>query len=418
MNPLKIKSSIQNIMKIYLEIDSFSSLDYYRIFKTKTREDIISQTIDGLILTANFLFKNEISKIQKIKQIVSNFKIPIMINPNTNSYYQFETNTCFIDNDIKERFQKYYNLNSFIYSTTNDEILDNIERIINFQKDFFKIEETIESGTLLDFLDEVDRTKVIKIDHHLITPFLYSGINFSSNNLNEYIRLSSNFQNEDNQLFLFLYFDETMYSRIESIINNWSDYFSSIILWNNSYNEYYNSKVQLTEFKDFLDKILEFKDKLIFSYPGLLGLHYLREYFSGFIIKKQLYPGDQKTPPTQSQILTPSTQIKFGRKSRTFYNPNNHCLNTKLDIENPVTLEDLRHTYNCECFVCENKILNDRRFFDTNIVKLIDNTRNKFYHNLFCILKDILILQSGNNMQINQILNNIEKINNWREVFV
>lgn len=405
-------------MKIYLEIDSFSSLDYYRIFKTKIREDSISQVIDGLILTANFLFKNEIEKIQKIKQIVSNFNIPIILNPNTNSYYQFETNTGFIDNDVKERFQKYYNLNSFIFSNTDNEIQNNIERIITFQKDFFKIEETIEPGTLLDFLDEADRTKVIKIDHHLITPYLFSGINFQSNNLNDYIRLSSNFQNEDNQLFLFLYFDETMYYRIETIITNWSDHFSSIILWNNTYNEFYNSKAQLTDFKNFLDKIIDFKDKLIFSYPGLLGLHYLQDFFSGFIIKKQLYPGDKKTPPTQSQIQSPSTQIKFGRKSRTFYNPNNHCLNTKLDIENPATLEILRHTYNCECFVCENKILNDRRFFDTNIVKLIDNTRNKFYHNLFCILKDILILKTGNNMEINQILNNIEKYNNWREVFV
>lgn len=89
-------------MKIYLEIDSFSSLDYYRIFKTKIREDSISQVIDGLILTSNFLFKNEIEKIQKIKQIVSNFNIPIILNPNTNSYYQFETNTGFIDNDVKE----------------------------------------------------------------------------------------------------------------------------------------------------------------------------------------------------------------------------------------------------------------------------------------------------------------------------
>ena len=66
------------------------------------------------------------------------------------------------------------------------------EKIINFQKDFFKIEETIEPGTLLDFLDEVDKTKVIKIDHHLITPYLHSGVNFSSNNLNDYMRLSSN----------------------------------------------------------------------------------------------------------------------------------------------------------------------------------------------------------------------------------
>ena len=78
-------------MKIYLEIDSFSSLDYYRIFKTKISEESISQVIDGLILNADFLFKNEIDKIQKIKQIVSNFNIPIMLNPNTNAYYQFET---------------------------------------------------------------------------------------------------------------------------------------------------------------------------------------------------------------------------------------------------------------------------------------------------------------------------------------
>lgn len=405
-------------MKIYLEIDSFSSLDYFRIFKTKISEDSISQVIDGLVLTANFLCKNETDKIQKIKQIVSNFKIPIMINPNTNNYYQFETNTSFIENDVKERFQKYYNLNSFIFSNTDNEIQDNIEKIINFQKDFFKIEETIEPGTLLDFLDEVDRTKVIKIDHHLITPYLHSGVNFSSNNLNDYIRLSSNIQLEGNQLFLFLYFDETMYSRIETIISNWSENFSSIILWNNSYNEFYNSKAQLTNFKNFLDNIIDFKDKLIFSYPGLLGLHYLQDYFSGFIIKKQLYPGDTKTPPTQSQILAPSTQIKFGSKSRTFYNPNKHCLNTKLDIENPATMENLKQTYNCECFVCENKILNDRRSFEINIVKLIDNTRNKFYHNLFCVLKDILILQEGNNMEINQILSNIEKYNNWSEIFV
>ncbi|KKL82529.1 hypothetical protein LCGC14_1983870, partial [marine sediment metagenome] len=31
---------------------------------------------------------------------------------------------------------------------------------------------------------------------------------------------------------------------------------------------------------------------------------------------------------------------------------------------------------------------------------------------------DILILQTGNDMEINQILSNIEKYNNWREVFV
>ncbi len=266
-------------MKIYLEIDSFSSLDYYRIFKTKIREDPISQVIDGLILTANFLFKNEIEKIQKIKQIVSNFNIPIMLNPNTNGYYQFETKMGFIDNDVKERFQKYYNLNSFIFSNTNNEIKDAIERILNFQKNFFKIEETIEPGTLLDFLDEVDKTKIIKIEHHLITPYLFTGFNFPSNNLNDYIRLSSNFQNEDNQLFLFLYFDETMYSRIESIINNWNNQFNSIILWNNSYNEFYNSKAQLTDFKDFLDNIIDFKDKLIFSYPGLLGIHYLHDLY-------------------------------------------------------------------------------------------------------------------------------------------
>lgn len=58
------------------------------------------------------------------------------------------------------------------------------------------------------------------------------------------------------------------------------------------------------------------------------------------------------------------------------------------------------------------------RFFNTNIVKLIENTRNKFYHNLFCILKDILVLKSGNSTEINQILNNVEKYNNWRDVFV
>jgi len=217
-------------MKIYLEIDSFSSLDYYRIFKTRIKEESISQIIDGLVLTANFLFKNDIDRIRKIKQVVSNFKIPIMINPNTNRYYQFETKTGFIDNSIKDRFQSYYNLSSFRYSKSDTEIEKNVEKVINFQKTFFKIEKTIETGTLLDFLEDVDKTKIIKINHHLITPYLYSGENFPSSNLEDYIRFSSNFQKEDRKLFLFLYFDETMYSRIVDIISKWNDKFDAIIL--------------------------------------------------------------------------------------------------------------------------------------------------------------------------------------------
>lgn len=405
-------------MKIYLEIDSFSSLDYYRIFRTKVKDEEKSQIIDGLILTANFLFKSDIEKIRKIKQVVSNFKMPIMINPHTNYYYQFETINGFLDNEIKNRFQNYYMANNFIYSNSDNEIKRNIEHILDFQKNFFEIEETIEGGTLLDFLDEVDKFKIIKIDHHLITPYLYIGANFPNNNLDDYIRICSKFQMDEKKLSLFLYFDETKYSKIETIINNWNDKFDSIILWNSSYNEFYNSKNQLIEFKNFLDNIIDFKEKLIFSYAGILGIKFLQEYFSGFIIKKQLYPGDKKVPPTQSQILASSAQIKYGRKSRTFYNPINHCLNSKLDIENPATMDQLKEKYNCECFVCENKILKDKRFFETNIVNLIDNTRNKFYHNLFCILKDLFILKTGTIEEKNNIINNIQKYNTWSDVFV
>jgi len=125
-----------------------------------------------------------------------------------------------------------------------------------------------------------------------------------------------------------------------------------------------------------------------------------------------------KVPPSQSQLLALSTQNKYGKKSRTFYNPTNHNLNSKIDIENPATIEQLKQTYNCNCFVCNNRILKDNRFFENNLIKLIDNPRNKFYHNLFCILKDIFVLKTGSNEQQNKIVNNIEKYNNWRELFV
>lgn len=405
-------------MNIYLEIDSFNSLDYFRIFRTKISNEPLSKLINGLILTANFLFKSNIEKIHKIKQIVSNFKLPIMVNPNTNYYYQFETQNAFIDNEVKNRYLEYYKLNSFIYSKKDDEIKKNIEKILNFQREFFKIEETIEKGTLLDFIDEIDKKRIIKIEHFLITPYLYLGKYFHSDNIEDYIRICSQFQNNQNNLKLILYFDEHKYSKIKTIISNWNDKFDSIILWNSSYNEFYNSKEQLLEFKRFLDNISEFKDKLIFSYAGIMGIRFLQDYFSGFIIKKQLYPGDKKIPPTESQILSSNAQIKYGAKTRTFYNPLDHNLNSKIDFENPINLAQLKDSYNCDCFICKNKVLKDRRFFGENIIKLFDNTRNKFYHNLYCILKDLLILKIGNIEEKDNIVKKIQRYNNWREIFV
>ena len=405
-------------MKFYLEIDSFSSLDYLRIFRKKIQEENLSDLINGLILKANFLFKNE-NKISQIKEIVSNFDLSIMINPDTYYYYRFEVPDGFIEKNHPkmELFQNFYDLNRYVYSTNEKEIKYNINKILDYQKNFFSREEVSFQSSILDFFKKEDISREININHYLITPYLFLNSNNDIENIDMYIKVCSEYPNSANRLRLLLYFNEKNYTKVQNIIQSHHNNFESIILWNITYNEKFNTREQLIGFKNFLERISKFRDKLILYYAGLNGIAFLKKYFSDFIIRKQLYPGYSVKPPPIKEVITGEAEFLKRTITNNFYFPKKHIVTSKNDYLSAEAIEDIRNNYECDCFICQNKILRNRTKIKENFFDLLENTRNKFYHNHYCFLKDLNILLNGSEEEKTILINELYKSQIWREIF-